>query len=162
MPRARKSLISTGDVEPVNRAAAPPELQEGDFHTDDIQVVEPNRMNAKVKEEKFMNELVEIEIEPGDKENDPMYVHLGHNGITQMVKRGEPQAIKRKYLYAALMSKVVTFACDFRRGPNNTEVNKLTPSSSNAYRTTLLNDPNPLGGTRWVKRVMAESAGIRA
>ena len=161
MPR-RKPLIGSDEVEAVNRAAAPPELDETGFSADDIQVVQPERMEAKAKEAKFFNELVEIEIEPGDKPNDPIYVELGHNGIAQMVKRGTPQAVRRKYLYSALMAKQVTFSCEFRRGPNETEINKLTPSVSGAYRTYLLNDPNPQGGSKWLKRVMKEATGVRA
>jgi len=164
MPRGipRKSLIGSHEVEAVNRAAAAPEFRDEEFHTDDIQVVEPNRLEAKAKEEKFMNELVEIQIEPGDKPNDPLYVQIGHNGINQMVLRGQPQTVKRRYLYSALMAKTVAFACDFRRGPNDTEINRLSPSVSGAFRAHLLRDDNPLGGTRWVKRVMSEASGIRA
>jgi hypothetical protein len=152
MPRVKQAVITTD-------AVAPPE-ESGDFHADDIQIVEPDRLALKAKEEKFMNELVEIEIEPGDKPNDPMYVDLYHNGIGQMVLRGQPQAIKRKFVYSGLMAKVVSFACDFRR-QGDAEINKLTPHTNTAYRMRLVNDPNPQGGSRWWQSVARQATGIR-
>lgn len=159
MPRV-KSVISTNDVEAVNRAAAPPEEQP-EFDTSDIQVVQADRLDVKAREEKFMNERVVIEIEPGTEANDPMYVELGHNGINQFVKRGEPQAVKRKFLYSALMAKKVAFNVAFGKDASGNEFNRATPAAKNTYATRLVSDPNPEGGSKWVQRVMAESHGMR-
>lgn len=152
MPRARQAMITTDGV-------APPE-EPGDFHPEDIQTIEPDRLTLKAKEAKFFEEKVEIEIEPGDKPTDPMYVQLFHNGVPQMVLRGQPQAVKRKFVYSGLMAKVVTFACDFRR-THDGEINKLTPHSNTTYRMRLINDPNPQGGTRWWQSVARQATGIR-
>jgi hypothetical protein len=154
MPR-KKAIITSNDVP----AAAPehsPPIEAGD-----IQVVKERDMNFKAKEAKFMNEPVTILIEPGTKDNDPMFVPLGHNGTCQYVLRGEPQVVKRKFLYSGLMAKVVRMNCDFRRGPGDTEINKLTPSAKLGYSMQLLRDDNPQGGMRWFQRVMAEATGIR-
>lgn len=160
MPRV-KSIIETSSLEAVNRAMAPPELNEAGFESGDIQIVQPCRLETKAKEEKFMNEKVEILIEPGTEPNDPVYVHLGHNGITQMVKRGEPQIVKRKFLYSALMGKRVSMNCSFGIGKDGNEFNKLMPTVAGSYRTALLRDSNAeRGGMKWVQSVMAESAGI--
>lgn len=158
-----KKIISSDELEPINRAIAPPELNEAGFDASDIQVVRPDRMETKIKEEKFMNERVEIMIEPGLEANDPMYVDLRHNGITQMVKRGEPQIVKRKFLYVALMGKKVAMNCMFGKDSSGNEFNRLTPSTSGALRAALLRDNNTeRGGMKWVQSVMAESTGIRA
>lgn len=160
MPRV-KSIINSDSLEPVNRAMAPPELNEAGFDVSDVQVVRPDRMEIKVKEEKFMNEKVEIMIEPGMEANDPVFVDLKHNGITQMVKRGEPQIVKRKFLYVALMGKKVAMNCSFGKDQNGNEFNRLTPTVSGVYRAALLRDNNrEQGGMKWVQSVMAESAGI--
>jgi len=158
---ARVPIIESSEVEAVNRAMAPPEMDEIGFQPGDIQIVAPDRLETKAREEKFMNEKVEIEIEPGTEPNDPMYVELRHQGIPQMVKRGVPQIIKRKFLYVALMGKKVTVNCTFGRDSNGNEYNRLTQSVSGTYRTVLLRDNNTeRGGMRWVKSVMAESAGM--
>jgi hypothetical protein len=155
------SIIDSASVEPVNRAMAPPE-EHPPFDASDIQVVAPDRMDAKAREEKFMNERVVVRIEEGTNANDPMYVELGHNGVNQFVKRGSDQVVKRKFLYAALMAKKVTMNCTFGKDGNGNEFNRLTPSVSNPFRCLLVEDPNPQGGSKWVQRVMAESAGARA
>lgn len=160
MPRAKR-IIESSELEAVNRAMAPPELNEAGFDASDIQIVRPDRMEVKAKEEKFMNEKVEIQIEPGTEPNDPVYVHLGHNGITQMVKRGEPQIVKRKFLYSALMGKKVSMNCSFGMSKDGNEFNRLTPTVSGTYRAALLRDANAeRGGMKWVQSVMAESSGI--
>jgi hypothetical protein len=162
MPRVKRALINSADVEPINRAMAPPEENPGGFDVSDIDVVAPDRMEAKAKEAKFMNEYIEIEIEPGTEAGDPVFVELGHNGINQFVKRGETQRVRRKFLYSALMAKRVSMNCSFGKDGSGNEFNRLTPSVSTAYRARLVTDNNPQGGPKWVQRVMAESAGARA
>lgn len=161
MPRVKRSIISSTDVEPINRAMAPPEEHPGGFDVSDIDIVAPDRMEAKAKEAKFMNEYIEIEIEPGTEATDPMYVELGHNGINQFVKRGEVQRVRRKFLYAALMAKRVSMNCTFGKDGSGNEFNRLTPSVSTAYRARLVSDSNPQGGSKWVQQVMAENAAAR-
>jgi hypothetical protein len=155
MPRRKTPIITSNDV------PAAPEVTEGGVAASDIQVVQERDMNYKAREAKFMNEPVTIQIEPGTKDNDPMFVPLGHNGTCQYVLRGEPQVVKRKFLYSGLMAKVVRMNCDFRRGPGDTEINKLTPSTKLGYSMQLIRDDNPQGGMRWFQRVMAEATGIR-
>lgn len=155
MPR-RKPLITSSDV------PAAPEVHEGGITASDIQIVKESDLSFKAKEAKFMNEMVQIQIEPGTKDNDPMFVQLGHNGASQYVLRGEPQAVKRKFLYSGLMAKVIRMNCTFRRGAGDTEVNKLTPSTKLSYGIQLIRDDNPQGGMKWFQRVMAEATGVRA
>lgn len=159
MPRV-KSIIDTASVEAVNRAMAPPE-EVPPFDPADIQVVALDRAEAKIRDAKFMNEYIEIEVEPGTKADDPMYVELGHNGTNQFVKRGGVQRVRRKFLYSALMAKLVSINCKFGKDNAGNEFNRLTPSASTAYRARLVSDKNPQGGSKWVQRVMAESTGVR-
>jgi hypothetical protein len=158
----RKSIIDSASVEPINRAMAAPPEEPLPFDPSDIQVVPPERMAAKAREEKFMNEKVVIHIEEGQQAGDPVFVELGHNGTNQFVKRGTDQIVKRKFLYSALMAKRVSMNCTFGKDGSGTEFNRLTPTVSTAYRALLVSDPNPEGGAKWVQRVMAESAGVRA
>lgn len=155
MPRKPPTLIGTDDLPP------PPEMP-GEFDPSDIDVVQPDRLDFKAREAKFMNEMVEIMIDPGDKPNDPLYVDIGHNGITQVVLRGQVQAVRRKFLYSALMARRITINNVFGIGRDGSDINRATPSAASAYRTSLVSDNNPQGGTRWVQRVMSEAHGLRA
>lgn len=157
----RQSLIDSDDVEAQSRAAAPPEEVPGGFDASDIQRVAPEQMASKAAVEKFMNEFITIEIEPGTEAHDPVFVELGHNGINQFVKRGVEQRVKRKFLYSALMAKKVSVNVAYGKDNSGNEFNRITNAVSTAYRARLVMDSNPQGGPRWVQSVMAESAGAR-
>jgi hypothetical protein len=156
MPRV-KSVIESSDVQAGFNA--PPELREAGITVDDIEVVTEKNMADAVATEKFMNEkvVVHIEADPED-ENAPVFVYTGHNGVSQYIKRGEDQTVKRKFLYSALMSKRVKFACAFGKDGSGNEYNRLTPNVSTTYRIHLVQDDNPQGGTRWVQSVMRQAA----
>lgn len=158
----KNSLVDSDNIEPVSHASnvTPPELNEGGFAAGDVQAIAPSQMNDAVAVEKFMNEKIEIEIEPGTEENDPLFIHLGHNGITQMVERGKPQVIKRKFFYSALMGKQVVFQTAFGKKNSGEEFNNLTRNVKSAYRTRLITDNNPQGGNKWVNAVMREATGM--
>lgn len=155
MPR-QKSVISTDDVQAgVNIGRAPEELREAGIDISDIDVVPMHKMRDKAKEAKFMEEIVMVEIEADDDPNAPVFVFSGHNGVSQYVKRGEPQKIKRKYLYAMLAAKRVKFACAFGKDGNGNEFNRLNGSGQTSLRVRLISDPNPEGGAKWVQEVLA-------
>ncbi len=138
---------------------APPELREGGIDASDIEIVAAKDMMSKAQMERFMNEkvIVEVESDPED-ENAPVFVYTGHNGVTQYIKRGEPQTIKRRFLYAALVSKRVKMACAFGKDGSGNEFNRLTPSASMTHRIHLVQDNNPQGGMKWVQSVMRAAA----
>lgn len=164
MPRkyTRNSVIDSSSVEPISHASnvTPPEVNDAGFEAGDIQVIAARQMEESARVEKFMNEKVEIEIEPGTEPNDPAFVHLGHNGITQMVERGKTQVVKRKYLYSALMGKQVVVNTAFGKKNSGEEFNHLTQTVKSAYRTRLITDNNPQGGAKWVQSVMREATGM--
>jgi hypothetical protein len=157
MPRVKKSLISTEDVQVGYQA--PPELREGGIEVDDIEIVAAKDMAATVETERFMNEKVVVQIEPNaEDENAPIFVYTGHNGTTQYIKVGEEQTVKRKFLYSALMAKRVRYASAFGKKGDGGEFNRLTPSPSTTHRIHLVRDDNPQGGPRWVQSVLRQVA----
>jgi hypothetical protein len=157
MPRVKKSLISTDDA-PIG-FAAPPEVREAGIEIEDIEIVAGKDLAAVLETEKFMNEKVVVHIEAdSEDENAPVFVYTGHNGVTQYIKRGEEQVVKRKFLYSALMSKRVKYASAFGKNGDGSEFNRLTPNPSTTYRVTLVRDDNPQGGPRWVQSVMRQVA----
>ncbi|MBT9174196.1 MAG: hypothetical protein DDT21_02607 [Syntrophomonadaceae bacterium] len=102
-----------------------------------------------------MEEKVMVEIEADDDPNAPVFVYSGHQGVSQYIKRGTPQAIKRKYLYALLSAKRIKFACAFGKDGSGNEFNRLNPSGQTAYRVRLIQDNNPQGGMKWFQSVAA-------
>lgn len=150
----QRSMGSTDDLaNSVIMGKAPDELREGGFDVSDIQVIPENKMRDKAAEAKFMEEKVEIEIEAGDGPNDPVFVHAGHQGIAQYIKRGVVQVVKRKYLYSLLAANSVKFACAFGKDGTGNEFNRLSPSGQRAHRVRLVSDKNPEGGMEWVRKV---------
>lgn len=158
----KQSVISTEDVATgfdvgIDVEGAP-ELREGGIGVEDIEIVAADHLMSKAENAKFMEEKVLIEIEAGDDPNEPLFVYLGHNGVTQYVKRGEAQAVKRKFLYSALAAKRVKMACAFGKDGNGNEFNRLTPSASTTHRVRLIKDNNPNGGMKWFQAVSASAA----
>lgn len=155
MPR-QKSIISSSDIQPnANMGKAPDELREMGIDIEDIDVVPAHAMHTQAEEAKFMEETVLVEIEADDDPNAPVFVFSGHNGVSQYIKRGEPQAIKRKYLYSLLAAKRVKFACAFGKNGDGNEFNRMTASGQTSHRVRLLEDKNPNGGMKWFSEVAA-------
>ena len=111
MPRP-KHKISTTDLEDQAHERTLPEIGAGEVvDLEKIEVVDPQHLMNRVEQEKFMNEKVVIQIEADEDPNSPVFIYCGHNGIQQYIKRGEPQSIKRKYLYSLIAAKRTQFAC---------------------------------------------------
>lgn len=154
MTGKRRSIIGTDDVETgFNMGRAPDELRDAGVEIDDIEVVPAKNMVSAAQEAKFMEEKVVVEIEADDDPNSPEFVFSGHNGVSQYIKRGGPQAIKRKYLYSLLAAKRVKFACAFGKDNNGNEFNRMNPSGQTAYRVRLVRDDNQQGGMQWFQSV---------
>jgi hypothetical protein len=60
----------------------------------------------------FMEELVEVNILKGQQKTDELFVQLGSNGVTQLVKRGEWKAIRRKFVHVLCRASVETISTD--------------------------------------------------
>lgn len=151
VPNKRNALGSTDDIEAKTLI---PEFNEAGFEVEDIQIVSADRAATKIAEAKFMEEKVVIEIEADDKPNSPVFVYLGHQGISQYVHRGQEQAVKRKFLYSALAAKMLKLTCEFGRDNAGNEYNRLNPSVSTTHRVRLIRDDNPQGGMAWVRKIM--------
>lgn len=163
MPRAQTVKASSEDFRAQQHAISAtageevPELRHSDFHPSDLDVVGERDAQHAAAEAKFFEDKVEIIIEMDDSPDAPLFVMLGHNGVSQYVKRGEPQVVKRKFLYAAFAAKTLRYACAFGKDNSNTEFNRLSPSVSMQYRVQLLRDDNPQGGPRWLRSISANA-----
>lgn len=156
MAGSRRSVISTDDVEAgFDLGRAPEELRDAGVDVSDIDIVPASKMHSKAQEAKFMEEKVLIEIESDDDPNAPEFISTGHNGVSQYIRRGIPQAIKRKFLYSLLAAKRVKFACAFGKSSDGNEFNRLNPSGQTTHRVRLIRDDNPMGGSKWVQSLMS-------
>ncbi len=133
----RKNITGPEDVDPpqtnINISTS------GDAEAE-IEVIAADKFRAKAEDEAFMNEMVEIEIESTDDPTEPLFVHTGHQGITQYIKRGTPQTIKRKFLYSIVAAKKASLVCAFGKDANGQEFNRLSGPSSPTLRVVVLND----------------------
>jgi len=156
MARTPSSIISTNDIQAgFDIGRAPEELRDAGVELDDIAVIPAHQMASKAAEAKFMEDKVLVEIESDDDPNAAEFVPAGHNGVMQYIKRGVPQLIKRKYLYSLLAAKRVKFACAFGKDGQGNEFNRLNPSAQTSHRIRLIQDNNPLGGSRWLQSVVS-------
>ena len=158
MPMARypaKSVIASDDVEAVQHMA--PEIRDGSITLDDIEVVAAKDFQTQAEVAKFMEDKLTVEVEADDDPNAPVFVYFGHNGVTQYIKRGEPQVVKRKFLYSAIAAKTVKFACAFGKDGSGNEYNRMTPSVKTTHRIRLIEDRNPQGGMKWFQKMAQEA-----
>lgn len=105
-----------------------------------IDIVNPSRMLSKAEDAKFMNEIVEIQIEADDDPHAPLFVHSAHNGESQYIKRGEPQKVKRRFLYSLIAAKQAKLVCAFGKDQNGQEFNKLSGPKRCTHRVIVIND----------------------
>lgn len=156
MGRKPNSIIDTDSLQHnYDLGRAPDELREAGVEREDIDIIPAHQMRSAAEEAKFMEEKVVVEIEADDDPHAPLFVYSGHNGVSQYIERGKPQAIRRKYLYALLAAKRVNFACSFGKASDGNEFNRLSGSARTTHRIRLIRDDNPLGGSRWVQEVSA-------
>jgi hypothetical protein len=152
IPASKNAALGTTDD--IEAKTLIPEFNEAGFDPSDIQIVSAKDFRSQAEEAKFMEEKVQIEIESDDKPNSPVFVYLGHNGISQYVQRGQIQTVKRKFLYSALAAKALKLTCEFGRDNAGNEYNRLNPSVSTTHRVRLVRDDNPQGGMDWVRKVL--------
>lgn len=107
--------------------------------------------------EKFMNELVFVEIPATNNKNDDPYIQLGVNGVNQPLLRGKPQWIKRKFLEVLLRSQPMTLETVEEFDPQTgNKVVRLTKTTGEKYPYRVHKDMNP-DGQAWMRQVLAEA-----
>lgn len=153
----RTTRIGTDDAQTgQDLGASIPALGEAALCRDDIEVVDVIKGKSKAEEAAFMEEKVTIIIEEDDDPNAPLFVHAGHNGVTQYIKRGEPQVIKRKFLYSLLSAKHTSFACSYGRDAQGGEFNRMNGKARTTHRLHVERDDNP-AGRKWFTQVLQQA-----
>jgi hypothetical protein len=115
-----------------------------------IEVIPESMFKSKAEEESFMNEKVVVHVESGDDDNEPLFVHTGHNGDTQFLMRGQDQPIKRRFLYSLMAAKVLKLVSSFGKRADGKEFNKLEGPSRNTHRFYVVEDSAK--GRKWFQQ----------
>jgi len=149
-----RGIINTDDVEVQAKKLTLPEF--GEYHFDEIEIVQPKEMMSAAEEAAFMEEPVVINIQASENRNAATFEYVGHQGISQYIRRGIDQCVKRKFVYSLLAAKATQYACDFGKNGSR-EFNVLNGQGKVTHGITLRHDPNPRGGMKWFSEVQSNA-----
>lgn len=127
----------------------------GEIGRGDVEIIDKPMPTDALELEKFMSEPVTIMVHESTDENDPDLVRVGVNGVTQFIRRGTPQVVKRKYVERLARAKPTDFTqtIDDRLGE---AMNHLRQRHALKYPFSVIEDRNPIGGA-WLRGVLAEA-----
>ncbi len=106
-----------------------------------------------LKDEEFMNEMVEVLLHPSANEEDPDHVVLAVNGTNQVVWRDVPTNVKRKYVEVLARMKETKYRQV--RNPIEPDRSELIPRTGAIFPFEVLRDENPKGRA-WLRSILAE------
>jgi hypothetical protein len=140
MPRGIKAQVTSDDLSGAKTEINIPPTGDARAEHSRIEVIPEAKAASKIEDEAFMNEFVKIQIEMDDEPNAPLFVYSGHQGEPQYIRRGEPQRIKRKYLYSLIAAKKTQLACSFGKDSSGLEFNRLAGRTNTTHRLTIIED----------------------
>lgn len=123
---------------------------EAEYTPGEIEVIPAKNMAAVMEDEKFMNEFVIVEIDLDEEPNSAIFIPVGHQGVMQYIKRGEPQRIRRKFLYSLIQGKRTSFNCSFGKDANGEAFNRLPGTQRTTFRIQLHED-TPVGRKKFIE-----------
>lgn len=119
-------------------------------------VSESRDFNQLASDEAFMHELVEVMVHSTTDENQAPSVIVNCNGTNQVIIRGVPTTIRRKYLEILARMKETKYS-QVTRNPAAPDQIDMIARHGLAYPFELLHDNNPRGRA-WLQNVLAEPA----
>lgn len=135
-------------------------IPEGSFATGDFaeefEVVD-KASNDRLSELAFMEEAVEIEVSQTDNPYAEALIHLECNGVTQIVVRGVPQYIKRKFVEILARSKTENIATPEIIDAKGNKTAAIRRFQGLRYPFRVLHDSNP-NGHSWLDGIMKQGA----
>ncbi len=127
----------------------------GEIGQHEIEVVDRVAPADAMALEAFMNEPVTIMVHESTEEDEPDLVLVGVNGVTQYLKRGDAQTVKRKYVEVLARAKLTDYKQNL--DPQLGELmNRLKQRHALKYPFSVIEDRNPKGGA-WLKSILAEA-----
>ena len=103
----------------------------------------------------FMNELVEIYIQPTSNPNDAPVFEVGVNGRSEFFRRGETKTVKRMYVDVLASRKVTTYTQERKCNKDGIWQDIQVPRSAPAFPFSIVHDANP-AGRHWLKAAQAQ------
>lgn len=117
-----------------------------------IEVVPAVAMDGYAADLKFMEELVEVEVHESNDPNAEPIVDLYCNGIPQRIVRGQPIAVKRKYVQILASARQVSMSTDTRVQGEDV-INRVSKRSALRYPFSVVRDDNRKGRD-WLRQAL--------
>lgn len=126
--------------------------------TGDSGGIEPVSQSADFKqiaaEEEFMNEMLTIEVPASNNENEPPHVVVNCNGTNQVIMRGVPVKVRRKYVEILARAKEIKYRQETRNPAAPDQISMLQTAAL-SYPFQVLQDPNRKGPA-WLLHILNE------
>lgn len=117
-----------------------------------VEVVPALAMDGYAADLAFMEELVEVEVHESNDPNAEPIVDLYCNGIPQRIVRGQPIAVKRKYVQILANARQVSMTTETRVQGEDV-INRIGKRSALRYPFSVVRDDNRKGRD-WLRSVL--------
>ena len=122
-----------------------------------VQTVTETEFKTLAEQEKFMQDMLVVEIHKSGDKNAPPQVAIGLNGDICWLPRGRKIKLPRGLLGVLLQSQERTYTTERNQDPNADEGYVAKAANSLCYPVNVLYDPRPAEGRRWMRRVTAQA-----
>lgn len=123
----------------------------------DIQIVDGPSGMKKAETLAFMDEVVEVEVATTTDKFEPQFVQLWNDGRIQVIPRGIPTPVKRKYIEVLARMKTDSFRNEEYRDSDGNNSVRWPKTVGLRYPFAVIRDDNPKG-LPWLRKILAEAA----
>lgn len=124
---------------------------------DEIEVVNEFAFTERAEQDKFMHELVLVEVMPTTDKNAEFIIPLNVNGVVQNMIRGQHQWIKRKYLEVLARAKTVNVSTQEYVNVQSEKGTRIVRNAAVHYPFRVIEDKNPKGYP-WLQQILSEAS----
>ena len=110
--------------------------------------------DGDIKMEKFMNDVLTIEVHSDGREGSLDVVTPVVNGVNQPIIRGRAQSVKRKYVEALARGRITDYEQRISN-PSEPANIQMVPKTVLAYPFAVIKDPHP-NGRKWLDDILAQ------
>lgn len=121
----------------------------------DIEVVDRVLSNDALEAEAFMREMVNITVHDSTSDIEEPLVRVLVNGVSQFIRRGYPQDVRRCYVERLARMKPTSYSQTLDERNGEAEFNRLRSHHALRYPFSVNHDPNPKGAA-WLRNILAE------
>lgn len=104
----------------------------------------------------FMEEKIEIVVNPTAEKGASPIVEVWNGGRPQRFIRGRPQVCKRKFVDALARAKEVSYTQEQYKDANGADAIRNIPTTTLRYTFQVIEDQSPKGRD-WLKQLLAEA-----